>query len=50
MFEDLLSPGFGGSVEVTTFSKAGSSWQDGWIAASPVTWLARKTGAGCVTR
>lgn len=50
MREDLLRPGGGGSVEMTPFSKAGSSWQDGWIAKSSVTWSTGKAGSGGVTR
>ena len=50
MREDLLSPGGGGSGEVRAVSKAGSLWQEGWMAVSSVAWSTGKAGAGGVTR
>ena len=48
MRDDLRRLGGSRSAETTTFSKEGSSGQDGWAAVSSMMRSAGKTGAGGV--
>ena len=50
MRDDLRRPGGSGSAETTTFSKEGSSGQDGWAAVSSMIRSEGRAGAGGVTQ